>query len=226
MGNMITGSSRDPEPRLLSRGRRETDAPGQIGERNVLLGKPLLDTLERIGCGGLVLDERGHVVLVNGTAQRILEDDLGRAGGMDEPEWLRAAIAKLLRQASGRLRLNRDKWVRIPRGKSRDLVLHAMPVGDNRDGSTHTVLIIVDLRFNPEPASEVLEKMFGLTPAETRTALQITRGDTPADIARKCDVSIATVRSQLASVFAKTQATRQSKLVALLARVSILPGGA
>jgi DNA-binding CsgD family transcriptional regulator len=54
-------------------------------------------------------------------------------------------------------------------------------------------------------------------------AVQITRGDTPADIARETGVSIATVRSQLASVFAKTQTGRQAELVALLARVAILP---
>jgi len=188
------------------------------------LGKPLLDTLERIGCGGVLLDERGHVLLLNNTAQRILEDDLGRAGGSDKPEWLRTAIGRLLGQASGRLMLNKDEWVRIPRENRRDLVLHALPVADNGDGGTRTVLTILDLRLNPVPASEVLEKMFGLTPAETRTALQITRGNTPAAIARRCGVSIATVRSQLASVFAKTQAGRQTELVALLARVSILPG--
>jgi DNA-binding CsgD family transcriptional regulator len=65
--------------------------------------------------------------------------------------------------------------------------------------------------------------MFGLTPAEERLAVQITRGDTPADIARETGVSIATVRSQLAAVFAKTQTGRQAELVALLARVAILP---
>jgi len=196
----------------------------QKGGRGLPLGKPLIDSLERMGCGGLVLDEGGHVLLANATAERILEQDVGRASGrIEKSEWLRGAIKKLLRQASSRFKLDQETWVRIPREDKRDLVLHAVPIGDNPDAGARTVLILVDLSFNPEPAPEVLEKMFGLTPAEARTAIQITRGETPADIAQGCGVSIATVRSQLASVFAKTQTGRQAELVALLARVSILP---
>jgi len=194
----------------------------EAGGRDVPAGKPLIDTLERMGCGGVVLDEGGQVLLTNPTAERILEEDIGRAGArVEQSEWLRTAIKKLMRQASTRFTLDQDAWVRVPREDKRDVVLHAVPVGHS--GARRTVLIFVDLSFNPEPRPEVLEKMFGLTPAEARAAIQITRGDTPADIARGGGVSIATVRSQLASVFAKTQTGRQAELVALLARVSILP---
>lgn len=74
-----------------------------------------------------------------------------------------------------------------------------------------------------QPRGEVLERLFGLTGAEARLAIRIGRGDTPADVAQETGVSMATVRSQLAAVFAKTQTSRQAELVALLARVAILP---
>jgi len=56
-----------------------------------------------------------------------------------------------------------------------------------------------------------------LTPAEARIALGIARGDALAAIAKAHGISIATVRTQLKSVFAKTGTHRQAQLVALLA---------
>jgi DNA-binding CsgD family transcriptional regulator len=69
----------------------------------------------------------------------------------------------------------------------------------------------------------MLQRMFGLTMAETRLAIQMARGDVPADVARSRRLSRTTIRSQLASVFAKTQTRRQAELVTLLARVAVLP---
>jgi DNA-binding CsgD family transcriptional regulator len=43
-------------------------------------------------------------------------------------------------------------------------------------------------------------------------------GMTPADIAQTLEVSMPTVRTQLASAFAKTGTTRQTELLELLAR--------
>ena len=65
--------------------------------------------------------------------------------------------------------------------------------------------------------------MFGLTPAEIRLALELAQGGILADIAQRRRLSRTTVRSQLASVFSKTQTTRQAELVQLLNRIAILP---
>ena len=156
-------------------------------------------------------------------AVRLLREEVGAPSAqVDEVEWIRGAIKRLLRCSSERFTLNTDAWVTIHRQGKRDLALHAAPIGDG-DVQARTMLILVDLSTTPQPRSEALEKLFGLTAAEARLAVQITRGDTPADIALESGVSIATVRSQLASVFAKTQTSRQAELVALLARVAILP---
>jgi len=189
----------------------------------VPLGQPLIDTLERMGCGGVLLDEMGYALLTNPVALRLLRDEVGPPSGpVEEREWLRNAIKRLLRSSSERFTLKADAWVTIHREDKRDLALHAVPIGEG-DVQARTMVILVDLSTTPQPRSEVLEKLFGLTAAEARLAIQIGRGDTPADIALENGVSIATVRSQLASVFAKTQTSRQAELVALLARVAILP---
>jgi DNA-binding CsgD family transcriptional regulator len=203
---------------------RDLRADRHAGEgKTVPLGQPLIDTLERMGCGGVLLDEMGYGLLTNPVALRLLRDEVGPPSGpVEEREWLRNAIKRLLRSSSERFTLKADAWVTIHREDKRDLALHAVPIGEG-DVQARTMVILVDLSTTPQPRSEVLEKLFGLTAAEARLAIQIGRGDTPADIALENGVSIATVRSPLASVFAKTQTSRQAELVALLARVAILP---
>jgi DNA-binding CsgD family transcriptional regulator len=47
-------------------------------------------------------------------------------------------------------------------------------------------------------------------------------GETIEDIAEEHDISVSTARVQLKSIFAKTGASRQAELVALLTRLTIL----
>jgi len=70
---------------------------------------------------------------------------------------------------------------------------------------------------------QTLQKMFGLTSAETQLAMRLAQGDAPLEIARSWRLSRTTIRSQLASLFAKTETKRQGELVALLGRISVLP---
>ncbi len=62
----------------------------------------------------------------------------------------------------------------------------------------------------------VVAAAFDLTPGEARVAIRTARGESPADISQRYNVSTHTVRSQLRSVFAKTGTARQSQLVSVL----------
>ena len=64
-----------------------------------------------------------------------------------------------------------------------------------------------------------LQSQFGLTQAEARIALHLAAGGSIAGYAAAHDVSPATVRSQLKSIFAKTGAHRQGELIGLIGRV-------
>ena len=72
------------------------------------------------------------------------------------------------------------------------------------------------------PDPRVLGVLFGLSRAEARLALGLLAGQTPRECAREAGVGVATVRSHLHNIFAKTGARRQAELVALLARVPAL----
>jgi DNA-binding CsgD family transcriptional regulator len=65
----------------------------------------------------------------------------------------------------------------------------------------------------------ILRSGFGLTQAEARVALAITRGESLNEIARARGVTVATARTQLKSVFSKTQTHRQAELAAFVGRI-------
>ncbi|TAJ27373.1 helix-turn-helix transcriptional regulator [Bosea sp. TND4EK4] len=56
-----------------------------------------------------------------------------------------------------------------------------------------------------------------LTPGEARVTRVLTSGQSAADIARACGVSVETVRSQIRSILQKLGMHRQAELVGFLA---------
>jgi DNA-binding CsgD family transcriptional regulator len=68
---------------------------------------------------------------------------------------------------------------------------------------------------------KILRSAFGLTPTEAKVAISIARGRSPATIAVAHRVSVATIRTQLKSVYAKTRTHRQSELAAFVGRIRI-----
>ena len=70
------------------------------------------------------------------------------------------------------------------------------------------------------PTEEILHITFGLTPAEARIAIGIARGETLVSIAQRHGTTVATVRTQLKSIFLKMGAHRQAEVLTLLTRRS------
>ena len=190
------------------------------------IGKLLLDALDRVGFGGIVIDTDGAVSLSNGSADRLIEPSAAAANGGSGTSRHRDAIKALLR-SSGSKRFNHlnEPWVRVPgeRDGERGLVLHAHPITPAPAEGPHTVLIIIDLDDRPSPSAEVLRILFELSPAEARLAHHLVSGRSLEEAADASGLKLATVRKQLASVFTKTSTHRQGELVALLGRLSILP---
>jgi DNA-binding CsgD family transcriptional regulator len=78
-------------------------------------------------------------------------------------------------------------------------------------------------RANPQRA--LLVEAFELTPAEADLAIDLLAGLSVREIAVASERSIATVRTHLASLLAKTGTARQSELVRLLMRLPRTPNG-
>jgi DNA-binding CsgD family transcriptional regulator len=84
------------------------------------------------------------------------------------------------------------------------------------------LLTIALPRTDDEIDSTLLGSMFDLTPAEVRLAKALMKGEDMARIATAQRISITTVRTQLKSIFSKTDTHRQAELVELLMRVTAL----
>ncbi len=78
-------------------------------------------------------------------------------------------------------------------------------------GKTHMSEEVIDL--TKEAASEHLIRMYGLTKAEARLALEVTGGLLLKEISARRNISIHTLRTHLKSIFVKMKARRQSDMV-------------
>lgn len=79
-----------------------------------------------------------------------------------------------------------------------------------------------ELMALPVPSEALLHAYFDLTPAETRLAQTLALGNSLEETAAFLDIKMSTAKSQLASIFAKTNTCRQGKLVAILSRIAHL----
>jgi DNA-binding CsgD family transcriptional regulator len=73
------------------------------------------------------------------------------------------------------------------------------------------------------PRAELLRRLFKLTPAEGRLADRLADGVSLDDAAGLLGITVGTARTQLKSVFLKTETSRQAELVRLLVLLSAHP---
>jgi DNA-binding CsgD family transcriptional regulator len=86
----------------------------------------------------------------------------------------------------------------------------------SKDWQKPLVLILV-LEAGMNPSSfQLMGQLYGLTTAELRVASALLAGKTPEEYRLEAGVSMSTVRSQLKSLYRKTDTRRQSELVSLL----------
>jgi DNA-binding CsgD family transcriptional regulator len=192
------------------------------------VGESVLDLLEELGCGGLLLDKKGRVLDTNEKARRYLgaQFDINRRGGMADGLAngdVQVALRRALRTSAQVLPVLGEHII-VPRPESRPLllrhvVLHGMP---EATGEQLTAIVVLDLEDCPLPHENLLRELFFLTPAEVRLAQRLSCGEDLGSIAKGLRVSRATLRGQLKAIFWKTATRRQGELVALLAHLSRL----
>jgi DNA-binding CsgD family transcriptional regulator len=189
-------------------------------------GQVVLDVLEALGCGGLLLDNKGRVLQTNPKAHRYLGSrfNLNRRGGSPEGT-INEAVQDGLRSAlmgSAEVAPILGDHIIVPRADSRPLLLRqlTLPGGLDVSGEAIAAIVVLDVEDCPHPDEDLLRDLFLLTPAEARVANRLSCGQDVASIARDLGVSRGTVRVHLKSLFWKTATRRQGELIALLAHLS------
>ena len=206
----------------------------------------VLDGLEALRCGGVLLDAGGRVVGVNEQARAYLggrgltvsrEGHLA-AGAREANAALQRLVAGVLEHVQGTgasaIKEGGHAAVVVPSprqeislrqiGGPGPLLLHASPLVGAASAlfqRARALVMITDPSEHREPAEPVLRQAFGLTPAEARVALAFSRGEDTREVASACGVSPDTVRAHLKALFARTGTRRQAELVALIARFRV-----
>lgn len=70
--------------------------------------------------------------------------------------------------------------------------------------------------------SQLLQQVYGLTPAEARLAVLVLDGQAPGDAAISLKVSVATVRTQLSAILKKTGTRKQAELIRRLSPLMVV----
>jgi DNA-binding CsgD family transcriptional regulator len=84
--------------------------------------------------------------------------------------------------------------------------------------------LFVNVKGGGGRATEALATVFDLTPAEVRVAERLLAGRSATETAEDLCIALATVRTHLASIYAKTGTGRQSDIIRLAAQL-VSPAG-
>jgi DNA-binding CsgD family transcriptional regulator len=174
--------------------------------------------VDRLATAVLLIDQRGWVLYRNEAADQLMSKQrIGRIvnqklslNGVD----LQGLVASVARR--------RFYETAIAAGSAEgEIKLAAIAMSAGPPAQNNPIAIfLTGLPGSAKPSEAFLKTAYGLTPAEIRVAFGLLTGLAPADIATETGLSIATVRSQIASVREKAGAGTTSDLIRLLSAAS------
>jgi DNA-binding CsgD family transcriptional regulator len=185
----------------------------------------LLSGLDRLRSGVLVAAKDGALLFANNVAEELLRDGDGlrtRHGRLCAAT--PAVTEKLLgliyhaaetganqgRSAGGVLRLARRA------GSDLHLLICPLPIDTSNmigPAAPTAIIFISERRHSTAFAHRHLEVLYGLSAAESRLVAALVAGVSISDYSARAGISVATAKTQLQSVFAKTGQNRQIDVV-------------
>src|SRR5262249_51390741 len=113
----------------------------------------------------------------------------------------------------------------VPQSEGDPAYVHVLPLitGDTRSRlapRASAALFVTANDGGAGPPAEAIAAVFDLSPAEIRVLGRLLGGGAPAGLADDLVLAMPTVRSHLASVYAKTGASRQSDLIRLATQLA------
>jgi DNA-binding CsgD family transcriptional regulator/PAS domain-containing protein len=189
----------------------------------------LLDALDHMPVGVIVVQRAGRVVFSNSAASLILEQRDGLTSGASGLEGSTTAVTRALREmvcsaaaTSAGKGTHSGGVMALPRPSLRRSLsvmvapLRAQSVPGLPEQSGLAVVFVTDPEFTLQADTEVLRQLWGLTPTEAAIAVKMASGASIPEIADQLAISGGTVRWHVKHVMAKTDTKRQSNLVRVL----------
>jgi DNA-binding CsgD family transcriptional regulator len=185
-----------------------------------------LNPVERLNACAMLVDERGEVVYANSRAEQFLiaAEFLTVRNGRLQATTIAdsASLTSCLRRATDWRGNSRDGGtVNVRSWKSqRRVTTHVIPFISTDlaflSAQHRVALVLIDDRSAQLSDATALRASWGLTDAEAKLALLLTRGASLSAIAEMRQVSIHTVRTQIKSIFMKTGTHSQAELVRIM----------
>ena len=188
----------------------------------------LEETVDSLSAGIFLTEQGGRISYMNNSAERLLNSGkvLRAANGRLTAVRPRArtALAKALAHSvEGRAPSKTGGHaVALPDEEGPGLVASVLPLEwrearNPLSGLPGAAAVIVQDPAEPPPLpGPAFAELYGLTDAELRVLQIIVRGLTSQEIAEELTLSIATVKTHLRKIFAKTNTSRQAELIRLL----------
>lgn len=178
----------------------------------------LMVLMNEQGRACMILQGDGTILHQNGRARLLLPRGPVASMFRNAAEWRRfqEAVQNVAGGATGVMPVQFASS-RIERGVP--LILQLAPMDAALSGSGHVLLLITDPEASHDRPITGLLHLLGLTPAEARIASAVGRGLPPREAAALLGIAESTIRSTLKVVFDKLRLSRQTDLVALIARL-------
>lgn len=184
-----------------------------------------MTVLDKIDYGIIIVSATGQILMRNRGAERwlasgsVVQAHLGR---------IRLAVAKdnaALEQLIGAVGADIDRdagavdTVGVTDGMRAKILV--MPIAHDaqahpNDGRARVALICTDIDQQRAMAPRLLQRAYGLTPAEVKVATGLANGKAPDELAESLFVSLATIKTHTQHIYQKVGVGRQTELVRLV----------
>jgi DNA-binding CsgD family transcriptional regulator/PAS domain-containing protein len=190
----------------------------------------LAETVDNLSTGIFLTEEHGRIAYMNGSAETLLKSGAAlksRDGRLvANRSGAREALSRALDQSiAGKAPPASGQYaVPLPDEDGAGLIANVLPL-EWRDGRNPlaalpgaAAVIIQDPATPAAPPMEAFAELYGLTSAEHKVLEHVAEGQPPQETADRLGVSLATVKTHLQKIFAKTNTARQADLISLVAR--------
>jgi DNA-binding CsgD family transcriptional regulator len=198
-----------------------------------MLSAAALKALDTVHHAVLLLDQDHRLMHANVAGDTLLCKAAGLGasrGGLlmaGTPTWTSRLHEALGRAARTHGTPARASALRLPRPAGGTLAVLVMPFHCEAHWSLSrrpaVLVCVTDPSAISAPPARQIAELFGLTGAEAALAADLLAGESVREIAERRGRSVNTVRTQLALLMAKTEVSRQSELMRLLASLPRLP---
>jgi len=205
---------------------------GQVLHHQTRIASPIEHTLDELKAAMFLLDGVGNITPTTESGREMLHGkdflraEQGRLVAAD-PE-----LNRILRDAMAASILGDgaagNESIALPfvAHDGERFVGHLLPLTAGRRRKTGiaydatAVLFVSRASLDISAASDIIKKIFKLTPAEARVLLTVVELGGVSETARNLDVAESTVKTHLGRIFTKTDTKRQADLVKLVATFS------